>query len=1065
MSACEACAAGLYGHVSGASSSSWCRRCEPGMYSSTGAAACTNCSAGFFESGFSSTACVACGNGKFGTVSGASSATFCTNCGMDYYSLASSSGHTVCDPCSVGKFGPSQGLSVCLNCTAGFFTNHIGSSVCVGCIAGTFASGVGSTSQSNCHNCNIGLFSVGNASKCVQCSEGYFTQQVRTSSCTACPRGSYGATAGANASTLCASCPSGMFSFAGATSCLNCSVGYFADSERSGDCQGCEAGKFSVVVAAQHSSNCVACSSGQFSPLGASECSFCQPGFFAPNWSSESCTPCPAGTHSRYFGSSSQTSCVDCASGMDSVAGSDTCFDTNMSTGGELADASLTESPAFIIGLSGGSAVVVAVIIVVIAVIVRKRNMRMARQKVVQTGGVELADPKPRTMEQIISRFEKCVASIESREKRGKSAWPQIESLVDLKIRFDELAVEEATIDAACEEEQQLLQQQANHNAEKEVDDNGQQPPNSVDVMGANANKRRHKPDECLEVVKRVTQILENAFVTTKSQCDAALQVSDFANAEFYTKRLGLLSKLIRSNAEGNGVEGVGLDTASHQIGGSRESGILECVVPGLLLYKNRFDGDSSAFLGNGTSSAVSRGWAVDVIGSHEHRQVVAVKEIQKTGRKREIEAIREFLLLTKRLGRHRNIIKVLTAKSTGSMIYIVMECCSFSVARMPQRFEEYVHDTKQSMGGSVVLNALVQDLIRGVAFLHAAKVFHCDIKPANVLVSFDRSGKQLFPAQTEETNKHIRSNCKVFKEAQLKVADFGSSRLIEKSTDNNTSTMTLPAAFVPPAAGTTTTATINVDVLSSRDGISGTEAFMCPQLLQIVHDIKAGKCVQDPTIGEELLASNDAFGCGCTLAFLCSTLARSTGTAEPTACRHPFYNPILNSITSNILANRRKAPSHFGVRNGAHVQLIDNLTQASVDSRWQVRFALFHSSVFSSDLNVDGAFVADVESRETPTGSCKQHLLHPKIIEKCPMLREAAELIDDKVAALQRHSSTLPVKLDSNLYVILRQTRGTTVHAYYLVRYLSPELFSQALCVFVNGCCGWACCSGAGHW
>ena len=41
------------------------------------------------------------------------------------------------------------------------------------------------------------------------------------------------------------------------------------------------------------------------------------------------------------------------------------------------------------------------------------------------------------------------------------------------------------------------------------------------------------------------------------------------------------------------------------------------------------------------------------------------------------------------------------------------------------------------------MLNALVQDLIRAVAFLHSKHVMHCDIKPGNLLVSFNRSGKR----------------------------------------------------------------------------------------------------------------------------------------------------------------------------------------------------------------------------------------------------------------------------------------------------------------------------------
>ena len=63
---------------------------------------------------------------------------------------------------------------------------------------------------------------------------------------------------------------------------------------------------------------------------------------------------------------------------------------------------------------------------------------------------------------------------------------------------------------------------------------------------------------------------------------------------------------------------------------------------------------------------------------------------------------------------------------------------------------------------GQIVLNALVQDIVRAVGFLHSKSVFHCDIKPANTLMRFDRSG-------TVHSCKR-----KYYKEATIKVADFG---------------------------------------------------------------------------------------------------------------------------------------------------------------------------------------------------------------------------------------------------------------------------------------------------
>lgn len=120
----------------------------------------------------------------------------------------------------------------------------------------------------------------------------------------------------------------------------------------------------------------------------------------------------------------------------------------------------------------------------------------------------------------------------------------------------------------------------------------------------------------------------------------------------------------------------------------------------------------------------------------------------------------------------HANVVRVLAAESSPSALFVVMELCHFGLDQQPTDFQDYLHSVDEytspdSMAaflaeGHMVLNALVQDLLRGTAFLHSKKVCHCDIKPANVLCAFDRKGK------------HRPYRREFFQQAQLKLTDFG---------------------------------------------------------------------------------------------------------------------------------------------------------------------------------------------------------------------------------------------------------------------------------------------------
>jgi serine/threonine protein kinase len=493
-------------------------------------------------------------------------------------------------------------------------------------------------------------------------------------------------------------------------------------------------------------------------------------------------------------------------------------------------------------------------------------------------------------------------------------------------------------------------------------------------------------------------------------QLDAAVAAREFDKAKLFNTRLSALSAAALPAAADGAPAAAALSprVLSHPFSGSNSSQ-LECVADGLLLSKGRFDGGSSAFLGRGASGAVSRGLLVEVVGSsHEQRTAVAVKEVPKTGAASEQRAVHELVIVTEKLGRHPNVVQTMTVKSTGSTFYIVMELCQFSLDKQPEAFQELLH-APDSAAGALVLNALVQDLVRGVAFLHAKHVFHCDLKPANVLVALDRAGKR---HQQQQQFKP-----KYFKLAQLKLADFGVSRVVRpKASASSAATGEGEGEGWGSTTTTCTTATVSLDGLQASQGIAGTEAYMCPELLQILRDLRAGKLDAEPEVDDVLLARNDSFGCGCVVAFLCSR------------GRHPFEQALFrSSLPDNILAHRRTDLRKLGIKDPRHLELVAKLTAvAPAGDRWTAAHAHASSRIFDAAALMTtsvhgGSGAADImldqiELHRKPRGTCREQLLSPQLVAAYPLLPAMLEQMEVTVRQLQKaNARALPVKLDED--------------------------------------------------
>ena len=313
---------------------------------------------------------------------------------------------------------------------------------------------------------------------------------------------------------------------------------------------------------------------------------------------------------------------------------------------------------------------------------------------------------------------------------------------------------------------------------------------------------------------------------------------------------------------------------------------------------------------------------------------------------------------------------------------------CNFSLQEQPEEFKAFLHSATDVVSpSSLTLNALVQDLLRGMSVLHARHIVHCDLKPGNALVSFNRGGKQ---------HKYAPEN---FHLAQLVIADFGVSRLFAPS---ETATAT-----------TTMTQQTSMTELDPSAAIAGTESFMSPEMIKLMRSRRGGGGGGGgpaENVDERAFLANDAFGCGCTLAILCTGI-------------HPFTSLLFPRIADNIVAFHRLPLRQLHVRDPRHEELIDKLTRKDPATRWTVQQAVANSSVFhpagDNDMDESRVLLDAIDLRTKPAGSCQQELLSPSLVAVLPNMRsilyEDSENIHDVVERVRSMEGTLPRVLDED--------------------------------------------------
>jgi serine/threonine protein kinase len=156
----------------------------------------------------------------------------------------------------------------------------------------------------------------------------------------------------------------------------------------------------------------------------------------------------------------------------------------------------------------------------------------------------------------------------------------------------------------------------------------------------------------------------------------------------------------------------------------------------------------------------------------------------------------------------HPNIVGIMTAERLEGVFFIVMEY-------VKGQSLETVLDNEKNLDVPRSLNYAVQ-ILKGVEHAHAANILHRDLRPANVLIS---------------------------ENGLIKVADFGTSRLLEKS--HATTVIGSPPYMAPEQFQGR--AVLSSDIYSvgvmTYQMLTGTLPYFSPNPAQIERLVAQGRC------------------------------------------------------------------------------------------------------------------------------------------------------------------------------------------------------------------------------